>query len=71
MPTVFTGAALAGVFTGGGGRDLIYGGSGGDTIDASGDDVPDRVNCGTGFDAVFADPSGTVLSNCNGINPGQ
>jgi RTX calcium-binding nonapeptide repeat (4 copies) len=48
---------------GGTGQDQLYGGAGNDTFSAQ-DGERDRIDCGTGVDAIFADPL-DELANCS------
>jgi Ca2+-binding RTX toxin-like protein len=49
------------------GADTVYGGPGNDTIFVR-DGEPDVVNCGSGFDIVFADPTDIVNPNCERVH---
>lgn len=47
------------------GGSTISGGAGSDAIDAAdGSGAPDTISCGSGFDAVWADPEDTVAPDC-------
>jgi hypothetical protein len=51
------------------GRDTLYGDEGDDAIEAA-DNLPDRVQCGPGYDSVTADFIDTVAEDCELINIG-
>jgi Ca2+-binding RTX toxin-like protein len=51
------------VIVGANGADSIVAGSGNDLIDGADDNV-DTINCGTGWDVVYADPDDSVSRSC-------
>jgi RTX calcium-binding nonapeptide repeat (4 copies)/WD40-like Beta Propeller Repeat len=51
----------------GNGEDTVSGGRGRDSIDVSGDGRVDRVRCGPGNDAVYADPSDGIAGDCETV----
>jgi hypothetical protein len=55
------------VVVGGLGQDRLYGGSGSDRIVAR-DGQRDRIDCGSGFDTVVADPVDRVAKNCENVS---
>jgi Ca2+-binding RTX toxin-like protein len=67
------GSTFSGVADGGTGNDIIIApagtmtvtaGSGHDAIDAADGNAGDTVDCGSGFDVVWADADDTVAANC-------
>ena len=56
--------------TGGGGSDLLVGEGGDDTLRAKGDPASvDRISCGGGTDAAFADAADTLVGGCENQAP--
>jgi hypothetical protein len=55
---------------GGPSADAVSGGAANDAIDVSGDGAVDSVDCGGGYDIVWADPEDTVARNCEGRRAG-
>ena len=66
-PNVLTGQDQADRLTGAGGRDTLDGRGGSDTIDALDGMSRDRVTCGDGADAVYADAGDVVADDCEKV----
>ena len=65
-----SGVGGADTITGGDGSDMVQAGKGDDTVHVE-DDEPsiDSVECGSGIDAVFADPVDVLDANCENQPP--